>query len=605
MMLDLFSRAALTVSDSLELSIIAKATIILTLAIVAVRCARRTRASVRHIILASSFGALLLLPVGVLLLPPAALTVSGAPSRGVLSARQIDIQLSDGRRSITVIDHVRPAASEHPTDRAAGLLRSAWSGVVLLCLAPVALALWRLRDLRRCGLPWLKGAPLAREIALQAGVRRPIDLLFHADVLTPLTCGFARPAIVLPSDAEQWDDRQLRDAIVHELEHVRRGDSVVQLAARIVCALYWFHPLVWIAWRRLCLESERACDDAVLRDSERTEYAEQLVALAGRLSGHAWVPGVSMANRSDLSARIEAILDRRQSRGRVGALSASAIVACALLVIIGISPLRAVARAQVQAAGRTGSFEVASIKPNQSGDLRASIQALPGGYRAVNAPLRLLIRDAYALQGFQLVGGPSWLDSERFDVLAKAEGNPTPDQERLMLRALLAERFALSVHGETRELPLYAMVMARADGRPGPQLRRTGADCSEAPVWQGTGPPPSRDPNSPCSSAGPGSGGGMRFRGVTLEALGKFLSTPAQRPVIDRTGLTGLFDIELELTAELGPPPPPPGMADRVDRVFAPSIFTALQEQLGLKLDSRRGPIDVIVIDRVEPLVPN
>ena len=78
--------------------------------------------------------------------------------------------------------------------------------------------------------------------------------------------------------------------------------------------------------------------------------------------------------------------------------------------------------------------------------MRASIQALPGGYRAVNAPLRLLIRDAYALQGFQLVGGPSWLDSERFDILAKAEGNPTPDQERLMLRTLLAERFALSVH---------------------------------------------------------------------------------------------------------------------------------------------------------------
>ena len=89
-------------------------------------------------------------------------------------------------------------------------------------------------------------------------------------------------------------------------------------------------------------------------------------------------------------------------------------------------------------------------------------------------------RDAYALQGFQLVGGPSWLDSERFDILAKAEGNPTPDQERLMLRSLLAERFALSVHVETRELPLYAMVMTRADGRPGPRLRRTGADCSSA-----------------------------------------------------------------------------------------------------------------------------
>jgi uncharacterized protein (TIGR03435 family) len=129
--------------------------------------------------------------------------------------------------------------------------------------------------------------------------------------------------------------------------------------------------------------------------------------------------------------------------------------------------------------------------------------------------------------------------------------------------------------------------------------------CAQAPEWAGTGPPPARDPDEPCRSLSPGSGGGMRFRGITLDAFAKFLATPARRPVIDRTGLTGDFDIELELTAELGPPPPPPGMPDRVDRAFAPSIFTAVQEQLGLKLDSRRGPIDVIVIDRVEPLVPN
>ncbi|MGH9886742.1 MAG: M56 family metallopeptidase, partial [bacterium] len=282
---DLFARAALTVSESLELSIIAKATVVLTLALGAMRCARRARASIRHVILASAFGALLLLPAVVLMLPPFPVPVSGATAGGVLPARQIEVEMHNDRRSMAVIDHVRPAASRR-RDNSAGLLRSAWSGVVLLSLAPVVLALRRLHHLRRRGLPWLQGAPLAREIAVQAGVRRSIDLLFHADVLTPLTCGLARPAIVLPSDAERWDDRQLRHALVHEMEHVRRGDTVVQLAARIVCALYWFHPLVWIAWRRLCLESERACDDAVLCDSGRTEYAEQLVALAGRLSSH-------------------------------------------------------------------------------------------------------------------------------------------------------------------------------------------------------------------------------------------------------------------------------------------------------------------------------
>ena len=355
----------------------------------------------------------------------------------------------------------------------------------------------------------------------------------------------------------------------------------------------WFTVLIEAMW------TKRRIMEVYLNVAETGIGTYGVNAGSERYYGH----DASAMSRTE-AARIAAILDSGQSRGRAGALSASAILAVAGLVIVGISPLRAVTRAQSQAAG-SASFEVASIRRNSSGDMRASIQALPGGYRAVNAPLRLLIRDAYALQGFQLVGGPSWLDSERFDILAKADGSPTPEQERLMLRTLLAERFALSVHTEARELPLYAMVMARVDGRPGPRLRRTGADCADAPVWQGTGPAPSRDPNNPCSSAGPGSGGGMRFRGVTLEAFATFLATPAQRPVIDRTGLSGLFDIELELTAELGPPPPPPGEADRVNRAFAPSIFTALQEQLGLKLDSRRGPIDVIVIDRVEPLVPN
>ena len=139
---DVFARAALTVSESFELSIIAKATLVLTLALVAMRCARRARASIRHVILASAFGALLVLPPVVLMLPPFPVPVSGATAGGVLSARQIDVEMHNDRRSMAVIDHVRPAASR-PRDNSAGLLRSAWSGVGLLFLAPIVLALWR------------------------------------------------------------------------------------------------------------------------------------------------------------------------------------------------------------------------------------------------------------------------------------------------------------------------------------------------------------------------------------------------------------------------------------------------------------------------------
>jgi uncharacterized protein (TIGR03435 family) len=487
-------------------------------------------------------------------------------------------------------------------------------------LVPVAVVLWRLDHLRRGGLPWMKGEPHLRTLAAQAGIRRTVDILRHEGVSAPVTCGFTRPVIVLPVDVDEWSDVDVRRATVHELEHVRRADWPVQLAARVVCAVYWFHPLVWIAWRHLCLEAERACDDAVLREAEQTDYAEQLMMLASRLSGSAMRPMLSMASGSDLSARIRAVLDSRQPRGRAGIVNASVTIAIAGLVVLALSPLRAVTSAQLPAPEDQLAFDVASVKPNVSGDMRVTVEALPGGrFSATNAPLRTLIREAYALQAFQLSGGPGWLDSDRFDIVAKSDANLAPVQTRVMLRALLAERFKLSVHTETRDLPRYALVLARADGKLGPQLRRTGADCTQAPEWLGIGPPPVRAPplrgsprsfggageDAPCRSVGPGSGGAIRFRGITLEAFAKFLAMPVRRPVIDRTGLSGDFDIELEMTAELGPPPPPPGLPDQVDRASAPSIFTALQEQLGLRLDSQRGPVDVLVIDRVEPLIPN
>jgi uncharacterized protein (TIGR03435 family) len=268
------------------------------------------------------------------------------------------------------------------------------------------------------------------------------------------------------------------------------------------------------------------------------------------------------------------------------------------------------ARAQSRTVAGPAAFDVASVKPNVSGDARASIQSSPGGrFTAINAPVRAVIRHAYQLQDFELAGGPKWLDADRVDIVARAEGEPAPAQMRLMLKTLLADRFKLQLHQETRDLPLYALALSRRDGKLGPDLRRSDTDCSRAALLDDTlgitprpGPP---DPEATCGFFGPLPGGGAKFRGVTIGVLARFLAPPVHRPVVDRTGLTGYFDADLETTAEFGPPPPPPGVADRIDRGSLPSIFTVLKDRLGLRLDAQRGPVTVFVIDRLErPVEP-
>src|SRR5262249_51977209 len=165
--------------------------------------------------------------------------------------------------------------------------------------------------------------------------------------------GVLRPMIALPVAAPGWSDDELGRAVTHELEHLRRGDWVCQCFARMVCAFYWFHPLSWIAWRRLVLEAERACDDAVLQRSEATTYAAQLLTLAERLSTPANRPCVPMADRTALAARIRALLDDRQRRGRAG--SRSVLLACtvSVLVVAAASPLRIVGAAPLSADGQS------------------------------------------------------------------------------------------------------------------------------------------------------------------------------------------------------------------------------------------------------------
>jgi len=254
-------------------------------------------------------------------------------------------------------------------------------------------------------------------------------------------------------------------------------------------------------------------------------------------------------------------------------------------------------------AAQVPTFEVSTVKRNVSGEATGGSVFQADRYMARNVRVRDLIAEAYRVRAFQVTGGPEWIASDRFDIIAKAASAaplaPTigpdgvrqpPDAPFLMLRELLKDRFKLVVHLEAREGPTYELMMARDDRRRGPQLRSPETDCAKLDP---TGPPP---PGGFCGGIRTGIGR-LTGRTAPIRQLASVLTGVVQRLVVDRTNLPGVFDFDLEFR-----PPPLNADADIAAAVDnATSLFTALQEQLGLKLQPQRGPIDYVVIDGVAP----
>ena len=279
----------------------------------------------------------------------------------------------------------------------------------------MVIGLWQIRSLRRSGLPWRRGQSVVEPLALEAGIHRRVEVLLHEALPGPMTCGVVHPVIVLPRDAENWNREDLNRAIVHELEHVRRRDSVSGCLARVAGAVYWFHPMVWIAWRRLVLEAERSCDDAVLRYSEGTAYAEQLVVLAKRLSTAQRLPLLAMANRADLATRVRAVLDSRQQRGRAGTFSVALASAAAMVLVAILSPITLVAAPQIL------RFAVISIRENTGGAAGGdgSMSLRDGFLQVNNLLLKSLITSAYGVHEGLIFGLPRWAEEAHYDIRAK------------------------------------------------------------------------------------------------------------------------------------------------------------------------------------------
>jgi uncharacterized protein (TIGR03435 family) len=252
-----------------------------------------------------------------------------------------------------------------------------------------------------------------------------------------------------------------------------------------------------------------------------------------------------------------------------------------------------------QSAGPT--FEVASVKPNKTGEQNSRLGMSPNGrFMATNVTLKQLITNAYNLRGFQVTGGPDWLDVDHFDISAtvghviQPSPNGPPPELIQMAKNLLADRFKLVVHPETKEGAIYQLVLARPDGKLGPKLRAAAIDC-EALMARGGPSPTSAAPGEmpPCSTR-IGNGRLTTRGGIMPRIVRTFAGLPGvERIIVDKTDLTGSFDLDLDWTE------------DPSANASGPSLFTALQEQLGLKLESARGPVEVLVIDHAEPPTPD
>ena len=455
-----------------------------------------------------------------------------------------------------------------------------------------AIALIRIRGWLRIRAAVRSSAPLKLSIG--------IEVRSSPGLLEPGVVGLLRPILLLPAGiVERLTPRQMEAVLAHELCHVRRRDNLSAAMHMIVEALFWFHPLVWWIGARLMDERERACDEEVFeRGGEPQVYAEAILNVCKYYleSPLVCVSGITGA---DLKKRIAAIMAQHIAQNLsftkklLLALGAIAMVAAPIAIGLVNAPA-----SRAQSTGSHPHFEVASIKPSNSADRRPLFRLTPGQYTASNVTMKMLIRSAYDIQLFQITGGPGWVDSDLFDIAAKPQASAEHEQVMLMLQSLLADRFQLVIRRDTREMPVYAMIAAKN----GPKFKESNES----------------DPNIIDLGGGGNPAGGASRPGVTkirrgllvsqeatMAGLAAHLSSILGRTVIDKTGLAGKYDLKVEWqpdenqVAMFQAMRVPEGFGAPAADPMGPSLFAALQEQLGLKLEPEKGPVEMFVVERV------
>jgi uncharacterized protein (TIGR03435 family) len=519
--------------------------------------------------------------------------------------------------------------SEAPPRQTGVSERFDWASAAVASYVLVALALL----LRLCvgiglGLRLLRGSRATGQTTEEIQIRE------SDRVASPVALGILRPVIVLPADWRQWDAAKLDAVLAHERSHIRRRDPAVQLLSAVHRALLWHSPLSWFLHRRIVRIAEEVSDDAaVAAIRNRASYAEVLLDFMRRGVRRASWQGVPMARYGAPAERIQRILDGTALSRGVTRWTIAAILALGAPLAYMVAAVQAAAPQQGSAestAGKPLTFDAASVKPAIVPDgvtvAGGSITAPRGsgitiprntGGPGTNDPGRIhyplislkdLLRRAYA--SYYEIDAPSWMDDDLVQVDATMPAATTNEQFQEMLRNLIANRFDLKYHTAAKQITAYALMVAKS----GPKMKESvegpvpqREDANDAPA----SPQPRKIGPDGFTVLPPVDGPALRFQGEranrarmvgqqqTMQDLAHALKFMLKSAVTDETGITARYDFTVTFAGGLGGAllAPPPSSAGGE---LLPDIFTALQSQLGLKLEPKKVAVEVFVVDRME-----
>jgi uncharacterized protein (TIGR03435 family) len=457
----------------------------------------------------------------------------------------------------------------------------------------LAITWMRVRAWRRLREAVRSSTPLEMEAGQ---VPQGMEVRSASGILEPGVHGLFRPMLLLPAGiAERLTTPQLDAVLAHELCHVRRRDNLTSAAHMVIEAVFWFHPLVWWIGARLLEERERACDENVLGTAcQPRAYADGILNVCKFYmeSPLHCVSGVSGAN---IKRRLEAIMMERVGQPLAWAKVALLVVAGAVGVVgpVGIGIVNAQAPNSFSGMQTSASkvFEVATVKPS-SPDAK-SWHLGPPGHGAVdigNLDLKKIIASSFRIQD-TMVFGPGWLETAKYDIVGKGPDPSVANPEVWeMMRSLLAERFKMKYHVESREFPIYALTVAKG----GPKLKKPeeGRCAEDIKAGKNCG-----DIIFPPFGVGIYN---MQI-GALIGGLGRYLQNHGlpQRPMVDKTGLTGKYDVIVTWMPE-GITPEQLESIPKESRPEDINMFQAMEQQAGLKLEAQKAPIQVVVVDRIE-----